>query len=30
MGCEALPIEYYESLDSEKRLFGAKRVYEFL
>jgi hypothetical protein len=20
MGCEALPIEYYESLDSEKRL----------
>jgi RHS repeat-associated protein len=28
MGCEALPIEYYESLDSEKRLFGAKPLHK--
>jgi hypothetical protein len=28
MGCEALPIEYYESLDSEKRLFGTKPLHK--
>jgi hypothetical protein len=28
MGCEALPIEYYESLDSEKRLFGMKHLHK--